>query len=213
MIGAAGVALSRVEAGRRVPAVELDLPGMVEGVKQADPDAMTDLYTLMQRGIRCLIQQRMSGREDNVQDRVHEVYLITVRAIREGKVRDPEHLTGFVRTVAVRQVCDEIRRAGVDRRRTAGVDSEVTLASQDGTPEQQAIQSERQERMVRTLQSLRPEQREILIRFYINGESPDHICRVMTLTPTQFRLMKSRAKQRFALLGKRAIEQPQAEND
>jgi len=211
-MGAAGVALSRAGASRRIPAVEPDLLGMVEGVKQANPDAMTALYALMQRGIRCLIQQRMSGREDNVQDRVHEVYLITVRAIREGKVRDPEHLAGFVRTVAVRQVCDEIRQAGMDRRRTAAVDSELTLASQDVTPEQHAIESERQERMVRTLQSLRPEQREILIRFYINGESPDHICQVMTLTPTQFRLMKSRAKQRFAVLGKRAIQQPAVEN-
>lgn len=210
-MGAAGVARSRVEALRRMPSVDPDLLGMVEGVKQANPDAMTALYTLMQRGIRCLIQQRMTGREDNVQDRVHEVYLITVRAIREGKVRDPEHLTGFVRTVAVRQVCDEIRRASADRRRTADVDSELTLASQDVTPEQQAIESERHERMVRTLRSLRPDQREILIRFYINGESPDHICRVMTLTPTQFRLMKSRAKQRFALLGRRAIEQIEAE--
>lgn len=207
-MGVTGAAVGRAQPGESEDSVLLD---MVEGVRHEDPEAMTALYTLMQRGIKCLIQQRMSGREDSVQDRVHEVYVITVRAIRDGKVREPEHLPAFVRTVAVRQVCDEIRRAGTDRRRTAPPDCEATLASREDTPEQRAIEAERQERMRQTLCSLRPEHRDILVRFYINGEAPERICRDMNLTGTQFRLLKSRAKQRFGQLGRRAIERLEEE--
>jgi len=207
-MGVTGAAVSRAQPGESDDSGLLDL---VEGVRQADPKAMTALYTLMQRGIKCLIQQRMAGRRDNVQDRVHEVYLITVRAIRDGKVREPEHLPGFVRTVAARQACDEIRRAGADRRRTAPPDCEATLASREDTPEERAIEAERHERMRQTLRSLRPEHRDILIRFYLNGEAPERICQDMNLTGTQFRLLKSRAKQRFGQLGRRAIKRPNEE--
>jgi RNA polymerase sigma factor (sigma-70 family) len=153
-----------------------------------------------------MVQQRMSGREQSVEDRVHEVYVITVRAIREGKVREPEHLAGFVRTVAVRQVCDEIRRAGLDRRRCVATDDDAPLPSQAKNPEDLAIENERRERMARTLRSLRPRDREILRRFYLECQTPAFICEEMGLTETQFRLMKSRAKARLTELGRRSIE-------
>ena len=206
-----GGAATAPGAGRRSRADEIDLAGMVAGIRQEDPEAMTALYTLMQRGVRCLIQKRMAGRADHVEDRVHEVYLITVRAIREGKMREPDHLAGFVRTVAVRQACDEIRRAGTDRRRSVPAECEASLASAGETPEELVMQSERVERMRRTLRSLRPEQRDVLVRFYLKGETPDRICREMNLTQNQFRLLKSRAKARFGLLGRRGMERSSAE--
>jgi hypothetical protein len=43
----------------------------------------------------------------------------------------------------------------------------------------------------------------VLIRFYLDEQTPDVICRDMGLTETQFRLIKSRAKARFGGLGKR----------
>lgn len=199
-------------AGARRSGVEdIDLPGMVAGIRREDPEAMTALYTLMQRGVRCLIQKRMAGRQDHVEDRVHEVYLITVRAIREGRMREPEHLAGFVRTVAVRQVCEEIRRAGADRRRNAPAECEDSLVSAEESPEERVMQSERVERMRRTLRALRPEQRDVLIRFYLKGEPPDRICREMNLSQNQFRLLKSRAKARFGLLGRRGLERSSEE--
>lgn len=187
-----------------------DFQNMVTGIQREDPNAMSDLYSLMQKGIKFMVQQRMCGREQHVEDRVHEVYLITVRAIREGKVREPDHLAGFVRTVAVRQVCDEIRRAGVDRRRSVPADSEMPVASTQRTPEEIAIENERHDRMRRTLQSLKPRDREILRRFYLDGQEQEQICEEMSLTETQFRLLKSRAKARFAELGKRSMERPRA---
>jgi hypothetical protein len=40
------------------------------------------------------------------------------------------------------------------------------------------------------------------MRFYLQEQSPRQICRDLGLTPTQFRLTKSRAKARFTELGR-----------
>ncbi len=45
--------------------------------------------------------------------------------------------------------------------------------------------------------------REVLRRFYLSEQSPEEICREMSLTETQFRLIKSRARARFAELVKK----------
>jgi len=39
--------------------------------------------------------------------------------------------------------------------------------------------------------------RDILVRFYLKEQSQEQICREMSLTETQFRLRKSRAKEKF----------------
>jgi DNA-directed RNA polymerase specialized sigma24 family protein len=49
--------------------------------------------------------------------------------------------------------------------------------------------------MRKGLERLKPAQREILTRFYVQGQKPEQIRREMNLTATQFRLMKSRSKQ------------------
>lgn len=47
--------------------------------------------------------------------------------------------------------------------------------------------------------------REILMRFYLEEQSQDQICTEMGLTETQFRLLKSRAKTRFAEMSRKAL--------
>jgi len=59
----------------------------------------------------------------------------------------------------------------------------------------------------RVLSELSSRDREILTRFYLHEESQEEICIEMTLTETQFRLLKSRAKSRFGELGKKKLTQ------
>ena len=47
--------------------------------------------------------------------------------------------------------------------------------------------------------------REILTRFYLLEQSQEQICKEMDLNDTQFRLLKSRAKQRFSDEGRRRM--------
>jgi len=48
--------------------------------------------------------------------------------------------------------------------------------------------------------------RDVLERFYVLEQSKEEICREMNLTPTQFRLLKSKAKSTFAKLGQRKLK-------
>jgi Sigma-70, region 4 len=57
------------------------------------------------------------------------------------------------------------------------------------------------------LRSLSERDREILTRFYLHEQSQEHICQEMSLSETQFRLLKSRAKARFGEMGKRKLQQ------
>jgi RNA polymerase sigma-70 factor (ECF subfamily) len=47
--------------------------------------------------------------------------------------------------------------------------------------------------------------KEILTRFYLREQSQEQICAEMSLTETQFRLLKSRAKARFGEIGKKKL--------
>ena len=55
-------------------------------------------------------------RPQDLDDRVHDTFLIVVQAIKRGELREPERLMGFVRTVVRRQVAAQIEREMQNRR-------------------------------------------------------------------------------------------------
>lgn len=185
------------------PAQENQWAGLVEKIKHDDSGALEELYRVFSRGVRFHLCRQL-GPQD-VDDRVHEVFLIVAQAIRRGDLRDPERLMGYVRTVVRRQVAAQIDE--VTRRRRQYADPEYGLAVRDdGTnPEQDAIRQQHQELAWSVLKGIGPRDREILVRFYLQEQTADEICRDMSLTETQFRLIKSRAKARFGELGRRRL--------
>ena len=64
-------------------------------------------------------------------------------------------------------------------------------------PEQMVQANERVEVMRQSLKQLRPKEQEVLYRFYLDSQTPEVICREMKLNETQFRLLKSRSKQKL----------------
>jgi len=139
-------------------------------------------------------------------DKVHDTFLIVVQAICRGELRDPDRLMGFVRTVVRRQVAAHIDKAVQARREQADLQCGSIVSDGRNNPEQDAISRQRQEIMTAVLRSLSRRDREILTRFYLRGESQEQICGEMGLTETQFRLLKSRAKARFGELGRRKLQ-------
>jgi DNA-directed RNA polymerase specialized sigma24 family protein len=68
------------------------------------------------------------------------------------------------------------------------------LADERLNPELEFADRERMQVANRALEQLSPREREVLLRFYFQYETPLHICAAMDLTETQFRLLKWRAK-------------------
>jgi RNA polymerase sigma factor (sigma-70 family) len=161
---------------------------------------MEDLYRVFSNGIRFYLY-RQFGSQD-LDDKVHDIFLTVILAIRGGEVREPERLMGYVRTVVRRQVASYIEKAMHLRLRQTGLDRVMPLSDRRPDPERSAIERQNTELAMRILNSVRKRDREVLIRFYLKEQTAPEICRDMDLSDTQFRLIKSRAKTRFGELGK-----------
>jgi len=176
---------------------------LVHRIQAGDASGVEELYRLFERGVRFYFCRRL-GTYD-VDDKVHDSFIIVLEAIRKGELRDPERLMGFVRTVIRRQVAAYIDSAVQGRRTEAELTETLSIADQRPNPEERAIAQEKVAIMKQVLREVSPRDREILTRFYLLGQTPAQICKEMNLTHTQFRLLKSRAKARFGELGKRRL--------
>ena len=164
---------------------------------------MEQLYKLFSRGIRYYLCRQLGPQE--LEDKVHDTFLIVVNAIKRGDLREPERLMGFVRTVVRRQVAAYIETAVQTRREQTDLDTGVAVADRKRNPEQEAILKEKSQLMKSALESLSKRDRDILVRFYLHEQPQDQICREMALTETQFRLLKSRAKAKFGEIGRKKL--------
>jgi RNA polymerase sigma factor (sigma-70 family) len=178
---------------------------LVERIRSGVSDGLEDLYQLFSKGIRFYLCRQLGPQE--LDDRVHDTFVVVVQAIRRGELREPERLMGFVRTIVHRQVAAHIDKVVHSRREQVELDATVRVVDPRENPEQSAIFRQRTDLIQRVLSELSGRDREILTRFYLHEESQEEICTEMALTETQFRLLKSRAKARFGELGKKKLAQ------
>ncbi len=176
---------------------------LVERIRTGEIDGMMELYDLFSKGIRFYLCRHLGPQE--LDDKVHDTFVVVVQAIKRGELREPQRLMGFVRTIVRRQVAAHIDKVVHTRRDQLDMDSSVRIVDPRGNPEEAAMGRQRNELIARILDELNDRDREILTRFYLREQTQDEICTEMALSETQFRLLKSRAKQRFGELGKKKL--------
>jgi len=176
---------------------------LVERIRSGQTDGMEDLYQLFSKGIRFYLCRQLGPQE--LDDKIHDTFVVVVQAIRRGELREPQRLMGFVRTIVRRQVAAHIDKVVHSRRDQMDLDSTTRVADPRGNPEETAIFLQRNRLIHKVLGELCPRDREILTRFYLMEQGQDQICSEMALSETQFRLLKSRAKSRFGELGKKKL--------
>jgi RNA polymerase sigma-70 factor, ECF subfamily len=164
-------------AGQTSP--EPSWSGLVQRIRSGDPSAMEELYGVFSKGIRILLCRQL-GPQD-LDNKLHDVFLIITLAIRRGDLREPERLVGYVRTVVRRQVAEHIDSAVEARRNWTSVDSDASLRDESRDPERAAIAGQNERLALRILGSIPRRDREILIRFYLKEQSAEQICREMEL--------------------------------
>jgi RNA polymerase sigma-70 factor, ECF subfamily len=186
------------------PAWEL----LASRVQRGDDDAMQELYDIFSKGIRFMLYRQLGP--DDLDDKVHDVFVTIAQSIRNGELRDPSRLMGYIHTVVRRQIVGYIDRAVSMRRNRVELDFDEAICDAHPDPEIEAIQRENQEIALRVLRSIPKRDREVLYRFYFQEQSAAEICTALGLSETQFRLIKSRAKARFGELGKRCLSNKKA---
>jgi RNA polymerase sigma-70 factor (ECF subfamily) len=191
------------------PQAQSDWARLVQKIQRGDSDALTELYHVFARGVKFYMYRQL-GPQD-LDDRLHDAFLVVVQAIQRGDLRDPDRLMGFVRTIVRRQVATRIDEIVQTRKEQVAIDHGPVLADHTHTPEQQAMSQQQVQLMAKILRGMSERDREILTRFYIREQSQEQICDEMNLTETQYRLLKSRAKARFGEMGRRILARDRGE--
>jgi RNA polymerase sigma factor (sigma-70 family) len=176
---------------------------VVEQIRAGDPAGDEALYRNLASGARLFLQRRLATQD--VDDRVHDLFVIIVETIRRGELREPERLMGFVRTVLNRQLNLEISRIVRSRHTFMDLESAANLTTAEPTPEQQAVIHQKVALMKQVLGKMSDREFEVLTRFYLREQSPERIRVDMGLTQTQFNLLKSRAKAKLTGLMQRRL--------
>jgi RNA polymerase sigma-70 factor (ECF subfamily) len=183
------------EESAKATAVYADWSDLVARIRAGRTDGMEELYQLFSRGIRFYVASHLGT--DEVDDRIHDMLMAVVQAIRSDELRKPEHLMGFVRTIVRTQVAAHVD-PGV--RREGATNNVVSKKPRRENPEEAVAFHLRIELVYQVLMALSQRDREILTRYYLLEQSQDQICRELALTETQFRLLKSKTKARYAEL-------------
>ena len=173
------------------------LADLVDRIRHGHPTGFEELYAMAKNFSFFLLRQLG---HDDLQDKVHDVFVTTAQAIVAGKLRDPERLVPFVTTVTRFYTYGQIDRRSRWRKMEGSLDH-VNVADSRINLEQTAYRKQKAQIVGEILEVLKPRDSELLRRFYLQEQTKEEICREMKLTPTQFRLLKSRAKSRFTELG------------
>jgi RNA polymerase sigma factor (sigma-70 family) len=176
---------------------------LVDRIQRDESSALEELYRIFSKGMRYYLCRQL-GPQD-LDDKVHDCFLIVIQAIRRGELRDPDRLMGFARTIVRRQIAGHIDIAVQQRKQQVDLDVGAPLPDSHLSPEAAAMTSEEEQLAVSVLKGISRRDREILTRFYLQEQTQEQICSEMKLSETQFRLLKSRAKARFGELGKRRL--------
>jgi RNA polymerase sigma-70 factor (ECF subfamily) len=165
-------------------------------VTAGDADAEADLVRRYKDGIAIVIQ-RIVHDQSVVEDLSQETFRIAIEKIRDGDVREPDRLSGFICGVARNLAIDSIRKT---RRSTSQEEIDSAEQLPDSQPDQfeQLWRKERAEIVRQAISELKVERdREVLFRYYIAEEDKDHICADMGFTSQQFNSIIFRALKRY----------------
>jgi RNA polymerase sigma factor (sigma-70 family) len=163
---------------------------VVVSIAEGDEDAGAMLYRQF-ASIRGYFATRLPP--DESEDRFHDVMLALFRAIRTGGIRDPRSLRAYAWSTAQRILSTRLGSL-ITERQSAGGEASETICDSAPDPEAVAIRRQNAEIASRVLAGLPERHREVLIRYYLEGQQREAIQAEMGLTSTQFRLIKTKAK-------------------
>ena len=140
---------------------------------------------------------RVTGNVELASDLLQDALVTTLQKLRAGELRDPEHLDGYVYRVALNH-WRNLRRKDRLRVVHSGMISDIPdNAEANAAPAE--LEADQWARLVKqVLQEVRlVRDRELLVRFYLQDESKEDLCRAFGLSELHFNRVIHRARDRF----------------
>jgi len=184
------------------------LTDLVAGIRSGDAAAADEFVHRYWRGVMAIIGHSCSDRSV-IEDLRQETLRIALEKIREGAIRDPERLSGFVASLARNLVIQHFRRAdprheAIDERTVAA--SDARLPGPPADPLQQLLLDEEAAIVRQVLDDLPTDRdRQILVRRYLEERDKDEVCAELGLTSDHFNRVLFRARNRYRELYRRRM--------
>ena len=160
-----------------------------------------DLRRLITReyyGLRLLIARRTRDHEVAA-DLLNEAICTSWEKWRAGEIRQPQLIAGYVFQVALNLLRNLRRSVGERSDRRVNLDGLNELESSHATePPLEDWVAGKVRDLIQSLGSSRD--RTVLVRFYLEEEDSETICRDLALSPLQFKTVLHRARKRLRTL-------------
>ena len=146
------------------------------------------------------LTRRFTRDEADAEDLYQETLILALEKIRDGEVREPERLAGFLRALAKNLSTQRYRRRSVEAEKPS---AEPFDAPDDKGPDALGgmLDQERARLTRALLDELKvPRDREVLFRYYLAEQSSGRICRELGVDTDHFYRVLSRARQRYRRL-------------
>jgi RNA polymerase sigma-70 factor, ECF subfamily len=179
--------------GEAAPAASPPQPGVAEGF----PDPISRLSAVYRDypGLRALILRRVRDPEVAA-DILQDAAVTTLEKLRSGEIAHPEKLGGYLYRVALNHLRNHRRK---DRTALSSPEGLDDIRDVEDDPEWERVgRPEWAAAARRVLEELPGERdRQVLIRFYLNDEAKEQICRDLRLSQENFNRVIFRARNRF----------------
>lgn len=166
---------------------------LVQRILAGDHAAEECVVSTYSRGVFVIAAARTHDR-DLARDLTQDVLIVVLKALREGRLREPEKLAAFIQGIARNVINNYLREAA----RHPEQDLEGVEAAVRSTVEDELLAADRQVLLRRELSTLDDIDRQILMMSLVEGQSLADIGRSLGLSHDAVRARKSRAVRNIA---------------
>ena len=168
---------------------------LVERIQDGDTSAETEFIVRYSRSLFLLLLKRTAGDRFAADECCQEAFIIALRKMRSGEIREPEKIGAFLRQTALFVLVGFYRKQSrfvpLDQSNSNAVpDSSKSIVDSINHDQIRATLTE----LIHTLPKTRD--REILNRYYLLEEDKQDICKRLNLTAVHFDRVLYRAKKR-----------------
>lgn len=168
---------------------------LVARVMAGERAAEEELVHRYSRGVSTILRLTTDDRSLS-EDLAQDTFAIAIQKLRQGELREPERLAGFICGIARNLAIACLRKARRESHDEAVLSG---LRAAEAPSQLDQVLLKEQAQIVRQVLAELPtdRDREILYRFYIKEEDKDVICNDLRLDPLHFNRVLHRARQRY----------------
>lgn len=168
-------------------------------IAQGDRIAEIMLVRRFTRPIGAILRRHVADR-DSIADLVQDTFEAVLTALRSGALRANDRLLAFMLQTA-RNLGANANRKGARRQTTCDLNAIALAVDESLSPFDVLLRNELRQTVLRLMEKLVvPRDRQLLVRYYREGQERNALQAEFGLTPDQFDRVLSRARRRLRLL-------------